>query len=87
MTSTSAPATSVKETYIFAFAKPIIDVKIWHRRLVHVSYKNVLANAKKIIDMENVIDLIPETICEPCMAGRSQQERSRVPMTKATEFI
>ena len=87
VTSTPAPATPVEEAYIFAFAKPTTDVKVWHRRLVHASYRNVLANAKKVIDMENVTDPIPETVCEPCMAGRSQQERSRVPMTKTTEFI
>ena len=77
----------VKEIYIFAFAKLIIDVKVWHRRLIHVSYRNVLINAEKIIDMKNVIDFISETICESCMTGRSQQEQSRVLMTKVTEFI
>ena len=61
----------IKEIYIFAFAKFITDVKIWHRRLIHVSYKNVLINAKKIIDMKNVIDLISETVCESCMTDRS----------------
>ena len=86
----TAVATStifVKEAYIFAFAKLIADLKIWHRRLIHISYRNVLFNAKKIIDMKNVIDLISETICESCMTGRSQQERSRSLMTKITEFI
>ena len=85
--STFASATFVKKIYIFAFAKLIIDVKVWHRRLIHVSYRNVLVNAKKVIDMENVIDFISETICESCIADRSQQKRSRVFMTKVIEFI
>ena len=53
----------IKKVYIFVFAKLIIDVKIWHRRLIYVNYKNVLINAKKIIDMENVIDFILKMIC------------------------
>ena len=77
----------VKEVYIFAFAKLIIDVRIWHRHLIYVNYKNVLINVKKIIDMKNVIDLISETICESCMTDRSQQEWSHVFMTKIIEFI
>ena len=77
----------VKEVYIFAFAKFITDVKVWHRRLIHANYKNVLINAKKVIDMKNVIDFISETICESCMTDRSQQERSRVLITKVIEFI
>ena len=87
VTAVATSAIPVEEAYIFAFAKPTADLEVWHRRLVHTSYRNVLANAKKVIGMENVTGPIPETVCEPCMAGRSQQERSRVPMTKATEFI
>ena len=88
--TTTAVATSaifVKKVYIFAFAKSTVNLKIWHRRLIHISYRNVLVNAKKIIDMKNVIDFISETICKSCMTDRSQQERSRVLMTKITEFI
>ena len=77
----------VKEVYIFAFAKFIVDLKIWHRRLIHINYRNVLINAKKIINMKNVIDFILKMICESCMTGRSQQERSRVFMTKIIKFI
>ena len=83
----TSSATFVEKVYIFAFAKLIEDLKVWHRRLIHSSYRNVLVNAKKVIDMKNVIGLISETVCESCMAGRSQQERSRVLMTKAIEFI
>ena len=83
----AASSIFVKEIYVFAFAKFINNVKIWHRRLIHVSYKNVLINAKKIIDMENVIDFISEMIYESCMIDCSQQERSRIFMTKVVEFI
>ena len=76
-----------KKIYIFAFAKPIEDLKVWYRRLIHSSYKNVLVNAKKVINMKNVIDLISETVCESCMADRSQQKQFRVLMTKIIEFI
>ena len=78
---------SVKKTYIFAFAKLITDVKIWHRCLIHVNYKNILINAKKIIDMKNVIDLISETVCESCMTDRLQQKQLYVFITKVIEFI
>ena len=87
ITTVVTSAILVKKTYIFAFAKFTADLKIWHRCLIHTNYKNVLVNAKKIIDMKNVIDFISETIYESCMTGRSQQKRSRVLMTKITEFI
>ena len=77
----------IKEVYIFAFAKLITDVKIWHCCLIYVNYKNVLINAKKVIDMKNVIDLISKMICKSCMTDRLQQERSRVLITKIIEFI
>ena len=87
ITAVVTSAILVKKVYTFAFAKLTADLKIWHRRLIHINYRNVLINAKKIIDMKNVIDLISETICESCMTDRSQQERSRVLMTKIIEFI
>ena len=71
ITAVATSAIFVKEIYIFAFAKLIADLKIWHRRLIHISYRNVLINAKKIIDMKNVIDFISKTICESCMTDRS----------------
>ena len=77
----------IKKIYIFAFAKFIVDLKIWHRRLIYINYKNVLINIKKIIDMKNIIDFISETICELCMTDRSQQKRSRVLITKIIKFI
>ena len=72
ITTVVTSAIFVKEIYIFAFAKFIVDLKIWHRRLIYINYRNVLINAKKIIDMKNVIDLISETICESCMTDRLQ---------------
>ena len=72
MTSIFASTTFIKKIYIFVFAKFIIDVKIWHRRLIHINYKNVLINAKKIINMKNVINLILKTICESCITNHSQ---------------
>ena len=83
----TSSATLVREVYIFVFAKLTEDLKIWHRRLIHFSYRNVLVNAKKIIDMKNVIDFISETICESCMTDRSQQKQFCVFMTKIIEFI
>ena len=83
----TSSTTLVKKIYNFAFAKLIRDLKVWYRRLIHFSYKNVLINAKKIIGMKNVIDFISKTICESCMIDRSQQERFRVFMTKIIEFI
>ena len=80
-------ATFVKKVYIFAFAKLIRDLKVWHCRLIHFNYKNVLVNAKKIINMKNVINFISKTICESCITDRSQQEWSHVFMTKIIEFI
>ena len=72
ITAVATSAIFVEEVYIFAFAKLTADLKVWHRRLIHISYRNVLINAKKIIDMKNVIDLISETICESCMTDRLQ---------------
>lgn len=42
------------EQSIFKIAKPTTDLKIWHKRLVHLSYRNLIANAKKVIDIEEV---------------------------------
>ena len=53
----------VKEIYIFASAKFIIDLKVWHHRLIYINYKNILINAKKIINIKNVINFILKMIC------------------------
>lgn len=57
------------EQSIFKIAKPTTDLKIWHSRLVYLSYRNVVANAKKIISMERVQGPIPTELCEPCIVG------------------
>ena len=61
----------IKEIYIFAFAKFIIILKIWHRRLIHIYYKNVLINAKRIIDIKNVISFISKIIYRLYMTDHS----------------
>ena len=85
--ATISSLTFVKKVYIFAFAKLIEDLKVSYRRLIHFSYKNVLINAKKIINMKNVIDFMSETICELCMTDRSQQKQFYIFMTKIIKFI
>ena len=76
-----------KEQSVFKITKPTTDLKIWHSRLVHLSYRNVVANAKKVIGMEGVQGPIPTELCESCMAGHQKLEISRTPMPKAAEFL
>ena len=76
-----------KEQSVFKITKPTTDLKIWHSRLVHLSYRNVVANAKKVIGMEGVQGPIPMELCESCMAGHQKLEISRTPMPKAAEFL
>ena len=76
-----------REQSVFKISKPAMDLKIWHSRLVHLSYRNVVANAKKVVGMEGVKGPIPTELCESCMAGHQELEISRMPMPKATEFL
>ena len=80
-------ATPVEESHIFAFAKPTSDLDIWHRRLVHLSYRNVIATSSNVKGMEKVKGPVPDKICEPCMKGRQQTEISRVPMSRPSVFL
>ena len=77
----------IHATFIAAFKKTTTSIETWHRRLAHLGYRNVIANAKKVKGMEGVTGPAPQAICEPCMAGRQQAEPTRVPMTKPTEFL
>ena len=52
-----------------------------------MSYRNVVANAKKVIGMEGVQGPIPTELYEPCMAGHQELEILRMPMPKAAEFL
>ncbi len=39
---------------VFRIAKPTTDLKVLHSWLVHLSYRNVVANAKKVTGIEGV---------------------------------
>lgn len=80
------PSVPIQEAFIFAFSKPTDDLDVWHRRLAHLSYRNVIANASKVVGM-SVKGPVPDKLCEPCMKGRQQGEISRVPTTKPTVFV
>ena len=71
----------------FKVSKKTTDIEIWHRRLVYLGYRNVVANAKKVAGMEGVHGPFPEELCEPCLKGKQQSEPTRHPMSKATEFL
>ena len=64
----------VSKTYVFAFIKFIIDLKIWHRRLIYSKYRNVIANFNKIIDIKKVKNFVSNAFCEICMFDRQQIE-------------
>lgn len=55
--------------HTFKVAKKTIDIEIWHRRFVHLGYRNVLSNAKKVVGME-VTGPVPEEACEPCLKAK-----------------
>ena len=76
----------VSEAYVFAFIKSTIDLKTWHRRLVHSEYRNVIVNSSKIIDMEKVKDSVSNALCELCMFDRQQIEIFKVFIWKFAEF-
>ena len=54
---------------------------------MHLSYKNVITNAKKIINMKSVTDFIFQELCELCLKNHQQAERSRVSKIKITIFL
>ena len=70
----------------FKVTKRTTDIKIWHRRLVHLGYNNVLLNSKQVIDME-VRGPVPENACESCMKAKQQRESFRKPQSKADTFL
>lgn len=47
----------------------------------------MVANAKKVMEMEGVKGPIPTELCESCMAGHQELEISRRLIPKATEFL
>ena len=76
----------VSKAFIFAFSKSIIDLKIWHKRLIHSKYRNVIANFNKIIDMKEVKDFVSNMFCELCMFDRQQIEIFKISTWKFTMF-
>ena len=55
------------EQSVFSIAKPTTDLKVLHSRLVDLSYRNVVAIAKKVTGIEGVEEPIPTELCEPCI--------------------
>ena len=66
-------------------SKKTSNIKIWHRRLVHLDYRNVLSNAKKIKRMKEIRDFVSQQLCESCMKEKQQAESTRHLMTKSIE--
>ena len=60
----------------FKITKKIIDIKIWHRRLMHLNYNNVLFNSKQMINMK-MKESISENVCESCMKAKQQRKFSK----------
>ena len=71
----------------FKMSKKTTDIKIWHRRLVHLRYRNVVANAKKVANMKEVHDSFSKKLCETCLKAKQQSESTRHLMSKTTEFL
>lgn len=76
-----------KEQLVFKITKSTMDLKIWHGWLVYLSYQNVFANAKKIINMERVQRLILMKLCKSCMTRHQKLEISWTLMPKAAEIL
>ena len=66
-------------------SKKTSNIKIWHRRLVHLDYRNVLSNAKKIKRIKEIRDFVSQQLCESCMKEKQQAESTRHLMTKSIE--
>ena len=80
-------STNDENMSIFAFSKSTIDIKIWHRRLVHLEYRNVMINSKKVISMKSIKGSASNELCEPCLASHQQAERSRISRIKVKKFL
>ena len=76
----------VSKTYVFAFIKSIIDLKTWHRRLIHSKYRNVIANFNKIIDIKKIKNFVSNAFCEFCMFDRQQIEIFKIFIWKFAKF-
>ena len=70
-----------------ALAKPTKDIKVWHGRVAHLGYRNLIRMKNYVLGMDEVSGPAPEDICGWCMMGRQQVEISRKPMTKSTRFL
>ena len=64
-----------------------MDLEIWHSQLVHLSYRNLIANIKKVMGMEKVQGSILTRLCGSYMASHQELEISQTPMLKALEFL
>ena len=71
---------------IFKITKKIIDIKIWHRRLMHLNYNNVLFNSKQIIDIK-VRESVSENACESCMKVKQQRKFFKKFQSKMNTFL
>lgn len=70
-----------------ALAKPTKDLKLWHGRLAHLGYRNLIQMKNRVLGMDEVSGPAPEEVCGWCMMGRQQVEVSRKPITKSTRFL
>ena len=54
---------------------------------MHLDYRNLIVNFKKIINIKSIKDSISKKLCEFYLFDRQQVERSRVFKTKAKKFL
>ena len=76
-----------KLSHYFAVFKKITDLKTWHRHLIHLNYKNIIANRKNVKEMKKVSDSVSDTLCKSCMKSKQQITLLRHSMQKATKFL
>ena len=80
-------STSMILQNIFAFVKSTNDLQIWHRRLAHFEYQNVIKNVNKMKNMNEIHDSSSNMFCDFCMKERQQIEIFKVSQTKTKRFL
>lgn len=63
------------------------NLSIWHGRVDHLRYKDLLRMAKYIVDVKDVSGPTPNEIFGWWMMGCQQQEICRIILTKSTVFL
>ena len=72
---------------IFVFVKSTNDLQIWHRRLAHFEYQNVIKNVNKMKSMNEIHNSSSNMFCEFCMKKRQQVEISKISQIKTKKFF